>query len=195
MAYGGVVVWKIVLARRAEEPVMFITSVLDLLVRDLPGCPNKLTGLRIDPKDLQGKLILKHAGIAYNQDPGSLSPEQVDSAVDIIGRSGLANEHSGWSDWFQQLRKQQNANAAAARQEELLMAMAESYAAMAEAANRVVPSLEPLKQAPEQYSAAQSDTARKQQMRSGLLSAFNRYGSGALRTNALKNKQDKLGVE
>ena len=74
------------------------------------------------------------------------------------------------------------------------MRMAESYAAMAEAANRVVPSVEPLKQAPEQYTAAQSDTARKQQMRSGLLSAFNRYGSGALRTTALQNKAEKLGA-
>ncbi len=139
------------------------------------------------------KQDLKNAGVGFKQDPGSMSPAQVDKAIAIIGPAGLGNEHGAW-DWYQQLRKQQNANTAAARAEKLQMAMAESYAAMAEAANRVVPSLEPLKQAPEQYSAAQSDTARKQQMRSGLLSAFNRYGSGALRTNALKNKQDKLGV-
>ena len=193
MAYCGVVVWKIVLARRVEEPVMFITSVLDLLVRDLPGCPNKLTGLRSDHKYLRLKLDLKNVGVGFKQDPGSMSPEQVDKTVAIVGAAGLGNEHGAW-DWYQQLRKQQNANAAAARQEELQRSMAESYAAMAEAANRVVPSLEPLKQAPEQYSAAQSDTARKQQMRSGLLSAFNRYGFGALRSNALQNKAEKLGV-
>lgn len=166
MAYGDVVVWKIVLARRVEEPVMALK---------------------------QWEEDLKNAGVAFRQDVGSLSPEQVDRSVAIVGAAGLGNEHGAW-DWFQQLRKQQNANTAAARAEELQMAMAESYASMAEAANRVVPSVEPLKQAPEQYTAAQSDTARKQQMRSGLLSAFNRYGGGALRTNSLQNKADKLGA-
>ena len=142
---------------------------------------------------LPWKEELQAAGVGFKQDPGSMSPEQVDKSVAIVGAAGLGNEHGAW-DWFQQLRKQQNANTAAAREMELQMAMAESYAAMAEAANRVVPSLEPLKQAPEQYTAAQSDTARKQQMRSGLLSAFNRYGGGALRTNSLQNKADKLGA-
>lgn len=164
--YVGVVVWKIVLARRVEEPVMALK---------------------------QWEQDLKNAGVGFKQDVGSLSPEQVDKSVAIVGAAGLGNEHGAW-DWFQQLRKQQNANTAAARAEELQMAMAESYAAMAEAANRVVPSAEPLKQAPEQYTAAQSDTARKQQMRSGLLSAFNRYGGGALRTNSLQNKAEKLGA-
>jgi hypothetical protein len=174
MAYCGVVVWKIVLARRVEEPVMGLRK----------------TSSRPPTKWEQD---LQNAGVGFKQDPGSMSPAQVDKAIAIIGPAGLGNEHGAW-DWFQQLRKQQNANTAAARAEELQMAMAESYASMAEAANRVVPSVEPLKQAPEQYAAAQSDTARKQQMRSGLLSAFNRYGVGALRTNSLQNKAEKLGV-
>lgn len=134
---------------------------------------------------------LQNAGISYQQDVGSLSPGQVESAVKIIGGAGLTSG-SAWN-WLQQLQKQQNINAAQARQEELQAAMAESYAAMAEAAQRVVPSAEPLKQAPEQYTAAQSDTHRRQQMRSGLLSAFNRYGGG-LSSRGLQNKQDKLGV-
>jgi len=171
---------------------MFITSVLDLLVRDLPGCPND------DPNTTPlyastWKEELAKIGVFYRQDPGSMTPSQLYRTTTVIAGAGLMDHKS--RDWYQQLAKQSNAQRAADRQEELQRAMAESYAAMAEAANRVVPSLEPLKQAPEQYSAAQSDTARKQQMRSGLLSAFNRYGSGALRTNALKNKQDKLGVE
>ena len=179
---------------------MFITSVLDLLVRDLPGCPNKLTGLRRDPvrSDARAPYAaswqdeLKKIGVAYRQDPASMTPSQLYRATTVIAGAGLKDNKS-W-EWYQQLLKQSNAQRAADRQEELQRAMAESYAAMAEAANRVVPAVEPLKQAPEQYSAAQSDTARKQQMRSGLLSAFNRYGFGALRTNALQNKAEKLGV-
>lgn len=183
---------------------MFITSVLDLLVRDLPGCPNEdpgnITGLRRDPvrSDANApyssswKNELTNIGVAYGQDPGSMTPSQLYRTTAVIGGAGLKDQPS-W-DWYQQLMKQSNAQRAADREMELQMAMAESYAAMAEAANRVVPSVEPLKQAPEQYTAAQSDTARKQQMRSGLLSAFNRYGGGALRTNALQNKADKLGA-
>ena len=179
---------------------MFITSVLDLLVRDLPGCPNKMTGLRRDPvrSDARApyadtwKDELAKIGVAYRQDPASMTPAQLYRTITVIAGAGLTDNRS-W-EWYQQLAKQGNAQRAADREMELQMAMAESYAAMAEAANRVVPSLEPLKQAPEQYTAAQSDTARKQQMRSGLLSAFNRYGSGALRTTALKNKADKLGA-
>ena len=180
---------------------MFITSVLDLLVRDLPGCPNKMTGLRRDPvRSAPGALYadtwkdeLAKIGVFYGQDPASMTPSQLYRTTTVIAGAALLDNRS--REWYQQLAKQSNAQRAADREMELQMAMAESYAAMAEAANRVVPSLEPLKQAPEQYSAAQSDTARKQQMRSGLLSAFNRYGSRALRTTALQNKQDKLGVE
>ena len=171
---------------------MFITSVLDLLVRDLPGCPNKTEPDTTPLYASTWKDELAKIGVAYGQDPGSMTPSQLYRATAVIAGAGLT-DNTSW-EWYQQLAKQSNAQRAADRQEELQMAMAESYAAMAEAANRVVPSLEPLKQAPEQYTAAQSDTARKQQMRSGLLSAFNRYGSGALRTTALQNKADKLGA-
>lgn len=174
---------------------MFITSVLDLLVRDLPGCPNK-DPVQSDTTPLYAstwKDELQKIGVRYGQDPASMTPAQLYRTITVIAGAGLTDNKS-WN-WYQQLAKQGNAQRAADRQEELQRAMAESYAAMAEAANRVVPAVEPLKQAPEQYTAAQSDTARKQQMRSGLLSAFNRYGSGALRTTALQNKADKLGVE
>ena len=105
MAYGGVVVWKIVLARRAEEPVMFITSVLDLLVRDLPGCPNKLTGLRKDPvrSDARApyadtwKDELARIGVFYRQDPASMTPSQLYRTTTVIAGAGLTDQKS-W-DW------------------------------------------------------------------------------------------------
>lgn len=93
-----------------------------------------------------------------------------------------------------------NTLAANSRYEELLGAMNDSFAKMAEAADKVEPASEPLKAAQEVYTSAKSETAKRQQLRSGLLSAFNRYGGGnggvsASNTSstALKSKADVLG--
>lgn len=102
------------------------------------------------------------------------------------------NGTSNWRSDNEKIQKQYNVLATSARYEELLGALTESMSKAAEAAGKQEPAQEALKTAQEQAPAAASETGRKQQLRSGLLSLYNRYGkSGG--TSLLSNKATVLG--
>lgn len=94
---------------------------------------------------------------------------------------------------LKKVQAQYNVLATAARYEELLGALTESMAAAAAAAAKSEPAQEALKTAQEQASNASSETGRKQQLRSGLLSLYNRYGSSGGTSSLLSNKATVLG--
>lgn len=99
---------------------------------------------------------------------------------------------SNWSADLAKVQKQYNVLATSARYEELLGALTESMDAAAKAAATSEPAQEALKTAQEQAPAAASETGRKQQLRSGLLSLYNRYGkSGG--SSILSQKATVLG--
>lgn len=93
---------------------------------------------------------------------------------------------------LEKVQAQYNVLATSARYEELLGALTESMSAAAAAAAKQEPAQEALKTAQEQASNASSETGRKQQLRSGLLSLYNRYGSSG-GSSMLSNKATVLG--
>lgn len=120
--------------------------------------------------------------------------ETTSAALDDMRRNSTGTQN--WQTDYADIQALYHTQAAQARYEELLGAMGEAMGAMAEASSRVEPAAEPLKAAPEQYRASQSEVAKKQQLRSGLLSAFNRFGygrSGRSQTPSLANKATVMG--
>ena len=137
---------------------------------------------------------------AVKSDHGNLSFD--DTSIDAwdfdtAGKAlqAMKQNDTGTSNWKTDLSKvqqQYNVLAASARYEELLGALAESMDKAAQAAGKQEPAQEALKTAQQQAPAAASETGRKQQLRSGLLSLYNRYGkSGG--TSLLSNKATVLG--
>ena len=106
-------------------------------------------------------------------------------------REGWAGTSNSRSDQAK-IQAQYNVLSASARYEELLGALTESMAAAAEAASTSEPAQEALKSASDQASNASSETGRKQQLRSGLLSLYNRYGTSG-GTSSLSSKASVLG--
>ena len=107
----------------------------------------------------------------------------------------MQNNNTGTSNWKTDLadvQAQYNVLSASARYEELLGALSESMMAAAEAASTSEPAQEALKSASDQASNASSETGRKQQLRSGLLSLYNRYGSSG-GTSSISSKASVLG--
>lgn len=80
--------------------------------------------------------------------------------------------------WVKTMQSEVAARSAQLRAEELQAAMAESFAMMAEAANRKEDAQEPLKNAAENYDAATAEAQQRQSRRSGLLSLYTRMGRG-----------------
>lgn len=131
-----------------------------------------------------------NAGYSYGQDPASMTPDQVDHAINALS-SGGPNSGSGTTwNWFQQLKAQQNANNAQRGMEEYQAMIGESLAALGEYMNNAVaaldqanlePALEPLKAAQETQDSAMAGTSEKQLRRRGLMSTFTRYGTSGQR--------------
>lgn len=111
-------------------------------------------------------------------------------------RGDFSGKHvDRWNQDYTTVRSRYMTLEAAARAEELQEAMAASYASMAAAANRVEPAREPLKQAQEVLQGSRDQSLRLQQLRTGLASAFNRYGqSSAFKRPTMTGKKEGLGI-
>jgi len=137
-------------------------------------------------------------GTFYNGAPISqLSTEQLANAMagmEANGPETMGNKLPGrgkWNGAYATISSMYQVKSATDAYNEMLSGMAESFAAMAEASSRVEPASEPLKQAQDVYSSSRSEVAKRQQLRSGLLSSFNRWGYGG--STKLDGKANTLG--
>ena len=140
---------------------------------------------------LYGGVKSDHGNLTYD----GVGIDSWDFATAGQALRAMQQNNTGTKNWQSDLgkiQKQYTVLSTAARYEELLGALSESMAKAAEAAGTAEPAQEALKSAHKQASSASSETGRKQQLRSGLLSLYNRYGkSGG--TSLLSNKATVLG--
>lgn len=76
---------------------------------------------------------------------------------------------------------------------EYTAAMTQALGTMAKTMSTVEDAKEPLKQAADNYSAAQEDVKRRQNLRNGLLSLYTRYGNGVFTPSSTGSKATILG--
>lgn len=113
---------------------------------------------------------------AVGQDVNSMTPSQVEDAINVFGSHGNANSRGAWN-WLQQLQAKQYANQEAAAMEEYQGAMLEMYSRMAEAAEQPPVYQQPINDvsAANAYDKAERSTRDQQLMRRGILS-LTRFG-------------------
>lgn len=144
-------------------------------------------------KDNKDKIYqgMKDLGL-YKTDPDTWNHDQVNAYENLINTSPSVKDRYLW-ETLQQARKRGEALTAQEKLDEFYSMSLEYQKQAAEAAAYQMPYQQPASVANQAYSEAQYDSARRQNMRRGLLS-LTRYGSNSsTMSGGLSSKSTTLG--